>query len=272
MEVKTVIDKERGCGFRKPGALYLRAGGLMSACGRLPMDLEVCACCGNGYKPTRGWTWVNPKLMFKNKECNIPTPCFACPLNRSGMPERAGLLWIGGAYYEKPEDWVAECREQGVSRRVHALPKGLKVGETLVLAAHRRHHKGEDGKWVAAVFHCFTPTAVEYVVKGNETESQLQAMAKRGITPVKVVRDGDLPGVAEEAERASAEAAAKEKAAVEAARQTVANYWNDNPLAPGVPFGAPVTPPPSETPAPAKAPARRPGRRGGRKAGKGADK
>jgi hypothetical protein len=198
MNIKTVVDSKRGCGWRKPGGLYLRSEGLMSACGRLPLDLERCPCCGGGVKPTRSWTWVNPVLLLKGRKCEGGSEgrCLLCPLGANRMPTKAGLLWIGGSYYEKPEDWIAEAAKQGVSRRITAVPKGFKAGETLVLAAHRKHHQAADGTWVPAVFHAFTPTALEYVVKGDETDEKLEALVKRGVTPVKVVRDGEFPELA----------------------------------------------------------------------------
>lgn len=136
-----------------------------------------------------------------------------CTLSNAQLPERCGLLWVGGSFYERPEDWINEAALQGVSRRISRVPKGFKVGETLVLMAHRKHHKMNDGMWMPAIFHAFIPTALEYVVKGSESESQLAAMEKRGITPVKVVREGDLGTLAEEAaKQGSSKDAAKKKA------------------------------------------------------------
>ena len=34
----------------------------------------------------------------------------------------------------------------------------------------------------------FQPTAIEYVVKGDETEEELEALEARGIEPVKVIK------------------------------------------------------------------------------------
>ncbi len=47
--------------------------------------------------------------------------------------------------------------------------------------------KGEGFVTVPAIFHAFIPTALEYVVKGTETEKELDRMEKQGITLVKVV-------------------------------------------------------------------------------------
>ncbi len=67
----TVIKNEskRGCGYRKQGGLYLMAGGPSAECGKLPLELTVCPCCGAGIKPARGWTWVNAEALFASKQC-----------------------------------------------------------------------------------------------------------------------------------------------------------------------------------------------------------
>jgi len=48
----------------------------------------------------------------------------------------------------------------------------------------------EDGfVFSAGIFSAFVPSAIEYVTKGSETEEELEALVKRGITPIKVVRN-----------------------------------------------------------------------------------
>lgn len=41
----------------------------------------------------------------------------------------------------------------------------------------------------AGIFSAFVPSAIEYVTKGAETKEELEALVKRGITPIKVVRN-----------------------------------------------------------------------------------
>lgn len=36
------------------------------------------------------------------------------------------------------------------------------------------------------IFHAFRPTAIEYVTRGDETAEEIEALDKRGTTPVKV--------------------------------------------------------------------------------------
>lgn len=149
-------------------------------------------------------------------------PHRGCPLNKPGLlGERAGLIWIGEVYYPTPESWVAEGKAMGFSRRISAVPQGYVAGETWVLVGHRKaiqeglvctkpdEYKGTKARnfeeaeaiaepwpvpsaewadaYVPAIFHLWLPERLEYVVKGDETEDELQALAERGIEPVQVI-------------------------------------------------------------------------------------
>jgi hypothetical protein len=109
------------------------------------MKLEVCPCCGQGIKPARGFTWINGNKLFEGVVCKLKKhedsvfidqyPC-TCVLDNP--PEKMGLVWIGSGHYDTPEDFLMEAREQGVSRRIPAVPKEFEVGKTWVLFAHRK--------------------------------------------------------------------------------------------------------------------------------------
>lgn len=217
MNVKTVVDSERGCGWRKEGGLYLRLDAAWEPCGKLPIPLEVCPCCHAGIKPARGWTWFDPRPFLGSKECAYALDaeskalhCGNCALD-AGAPAKAGLLWIGEKFYPTPRDWMEEAQKLGISRRISAMPQGFKLGDRVYLA-HRLciDHKelcacrGTEGKncgtcngegWVhrqtPGIFTTFVPSRVEYVCKGTETAEELADLEKRGITPVKVLRDTD---------------------------------------------------------------------------------
>jgi len=222
--IRTSLEGKRGCGWRKEGGLYLvlpEFGG--RPCGKLPLPLDRCPCCGGGIKFARGWTWVDGKLLFKDKECQG----FPRPLNHERCilddpPEKMGLIWIGEKFYETPEDWLNEGRDMGVSRRIKNVPKGFKIGETWVAVAHieaipgtttvrvpdlpppdkggkkikekvewwklrvSKPFRKEKGK--PAIFQVFKPSAIEYVVKGTETEEELTKLEEYGISLVKVVK------------------------------------------------------------------------------------
>ena len=210
MNIEIRYDKKRGCGWRKPGGIYFVSGGLIKPCGKLPIPLTVCPTCNHGIKPSRGWTWIDGTQLIKEIDCKFEGEphCFICPMN--GDPGKVGLLWVGEKFYPKPDDFTKEAAIQGVSRRISTIPREFKLGETWIWFAHRKgksdlcHEcngataikkcntcKDERFVYVPAIFHAFKPTAIEYVVKGNETEEELEKMIKRGITPIRIERIGE---------------------------------------------------------------------------------
>lgn len=276
MGVRTSVEGARGCGFRKPGGLYLVSGGLSEECPLLPIEMEVCPTCGEGVKPARGWTWVDGAKLIPPVEHGTPEHNAVCPLAPEGrwiaaQPDgeirpgveglrdipaawearlddegnalsrigRCGLIWIGEQHYKTPQDFMREANTMGVSRRIVAVPKGFEVGQTWVLLGHRKATEkacsecgdlperpdavavldmadAPDGLKEAAadalstgpdpecpacngtgyehkpgIITAFKPTAVEYVVKGDETEEEIEALEKRGIELVKVERLGE---------------------------------------------------------------------------------
>lgn len=182
--IQTRIEGSRGCGVRKAGGLYMVAPGMGAPCGRLPIPLDVCPCCGGGVKPSRGWTWINLQALSASTLCANRTDCLSCPLN--DPPTRAGLIWVGEAFYSTPQAFTTEAARMGISRRIPHVPKGFTIGEHWVALAHRKAiQKGDKTK--SAIFHLFRPTAIEYVVHGKETQEEIQTLVKKGITPVKVI-------------------------------------------------------------------------------------
>jgi hypothetical protein len=192
IEIPTRVEARRGCGWRKPGGLYLVADAPAEPCPLLPVPLHVCPTCGEGIKPARSWTWVDADKLL-----GLPLPhpaetraahALACPLGiRLG---RAGLLWIGEAFYPSPQAFMREAARMGISRRITAVPRDFQPGRTWVLCAHRSTiaPATRDGEAAAGVFTLFRPTAVEYVVRGDETEPELERLVERGIQPVRVQR------------------------------------------------------------------------------------
>lgn len=211
-QVPTVTDHKRGCGWRKEGGLYLRLDGAWTSCGKLPLALEVCPCCGTGIKPARSWTWFNPAPFLDKAECgaqkafeagalNVNT-CETCPMMHP--PEKAGLLWIGEKFYPRPYDWMEEAKRLGVSRRIKSVPHGFKIGDRVYLAHLKALStacacggkigkdcatcEGEGTLYRPGIFTTFVPDRIEYVCKGTESEEELDKLVERGISPVKVQR------------------------------------------------------------------------------------
>ncbi len=185
-------EAKRGCGYRKVGGIYLVAGGLWRACDRLPFPVEHCPACGLGVKFPRSPAEINPLKLFGNHTyctesdsdrelCRVCTP----------HDEVAYLLGVGEQSYKTPAAFMAEALELGVSKRIPAIPKKLKVGETWVYLCHRKAMFDQDDKPQLAIFAAFVPQRIEMPVWESElTDEKREDLAKRGITPVPI-KDGD---------------------------------------------------------------------------------
>lgn len=216
------VEAKRGCGFRKVGGLYLVGSGNMVPCDRLNFPLEVCPCCNQGIKQSRGFTWIDFHAYAGVHTCTdglgqeVPADVMFCrcrELAEKGergrcpacdpMPgEKYGLLWIGKKFYPSPDDFVREALGQGISKRISQIPKGLEIGVTWIMLAHPEACAKEiddpdipDGKKtikVPGIFYMFKPEAVEKIITETESKSaeEMAKLEKRGIRPV-VVPDDD---------------------------------------------------------------------------------
>ncbi|HOB44168.1 MAG TPA: hypothetical protein PKH75_13505 [Bacillota bacterium] len=193
--MRVIHDKKRGCGWRKKGGLYLVAETLLNTCGKLPLPLAVCPCCGAGIKPARGWTWVDGDKLFAHVPCPYDEKgndgC-KCPL--AWPVGKCCLIWVGESFYPTPSDFFREVERQGVSRRVYRLPDKFIPGHTPVLLAHRRAVRETDPAtgeitYKPGIFSAYRPSEIQYVCNGGETPEQLARMEARGITPVRIVRE-----------------------------------------------------------------------------------
>jgi hypothetical protein len=141
MEIRTSYEGKRGCGYRQPGGKYLVSGGTLAPCDRLPVELELCPTCHAGIKVSRSWTWIDADAVLAETPCEKREQscafCFLCS-PKDGRIGKAGLLWIGEKFYPTPGDWLREAATMGVSRRIPAVPHGFKLGETIILVAHRK--------------------------------------------------------------------------------------------------------------------------------------
>ncbi len=164
-------------------------------CDRLPYPLEICPCCGAGIKPARGFTWIHAIKFFGVGHLNCKDSVPGCPICNP-LPGKYGLLWVGDKFYT-PQEFIQEARDLGISRRIAQIPKGLKLGETWILFAHRKAivkpqpGPGELFKDIPAIFYAFRPQRIEKIISESQaTEKALADLEKRGITPV-IVPDDD---------------------------------------------------------------------------------
>lgn len=197
------IEAKRGCGYRKVGGLYMVGGGVGVPCDRLPFELSVCACCGQGIKQALGWTWIDVGKFFagahREWDNGDTNPC-GCPGITIGQikfpcalchhPEtlgRAGLIWVGEKFYKTPDDFLREGLAMGFSRRIKAVPQGFKIGETYIMLAHAK----AVVKDCPGIFYVWLPSRLERIYKESDRESEeVKADAKRGIQAV-FVPDND---------------------------------------------------------------------------------
>lgn len=205
------IERRRGCGYRKPArdgvGIYLVGPAENAPCGRFPFPLDVCTCCGGGIKPARAWTWITPKALFGEPERKCPpmrgannlfvSPCRTCAAG-GGIPDgQHGLLWVGEAYYPSPRDFARESAMLGISRKLAAVPRGFKLGETVVYLAHRLAIWHEDTQsYSPGVFAFFRPMGIDLVIDPDVTEPPERAVRLaeslgEGARIIQVVRDED---------------------------------------------------------------------------------
>jgi len=194
-------EQRRGCGQRKIGGLYLIGHGLAVPCDRLPYELTACPTCGGGIHFSRGYQLIDwTKYAGQHKQCEdyFPTPCPIC----EPAGDSYALMWVGDKYYS-PATFIREAERMGVSKRISMIPKGITIGKTWILLAHKKaitrmvpdlesKNTGLDGEHplkpegFSAVFYAFRPTKIEKIL--NKTQSKdrkLVAKLKRqGITPL----------------------------------------------------------------------------------------
>lgn len=208
--IKVSKEGKRGCGWRKTGGKYLMKDGPAVECGKLPIPLTACPCCGHthiGTKsgPSRGWTWVDIQALARDIPCKIAYTKegsaidAACVLNPRSPTARefgqVGLLWIGVQHYPTIDKFDKEAEAMGISRRVHQLPRDFVLGETWVALAHRRAIttiQGESGHeevvHVPGIFRLFKPDRIEVIVDGTEPDEVIEKYLEQGFTPVLVER------------------------------------------------------------------------------------
>lgn len=192
--IQTVYEGKRGCGFRKVHGLYLRSDGETMQCGKFPLELTVCPCCGNGIKPARGFTWIDLAKLAVGKQCkNEGHQCNVCPASQENLAKivKCGLIWVGEKFYKTPNAFVTESFQMGISRRINFVPKDFVVGETWVALAHEKAiphlHEGAPATFTPAIFSLFLPDRIEIVVTGEESDEEIEGYLKRKLTPVKVI-------------------------------------------------------------------------------------
>jgi len=195
--IRTSLEWKRGCGYRKVGGLYLVSDPGGRECGRIPFPLEICPCCGEGFRPSRGYRWIDgEKLLALAESCKLSArKCAGCPATGQVDIGRSLLIWVSPDHYTV-EEFDKEAVTMGVSRRISgdALPRGLILGQTWIFLAHKEaitKYMGDEPEHIPGVFKLFKPSRIEKIVTGEETDDEIEALVERGITPVRVFYEED---------------------------------------------------------------------------------
>ena len=202
LKIRGNAEEKRLCGWRKVGAMYLCGEYIPVSCDRMPFPLETCPVCGGGIKVSRGFTQIKPLTLWGiHQECRDILPCHLCfPTN-----DPAYIMLVGEKFYPKPEDFIREALELGISKRIPFIPKNLVLGKTVVYLAHPKAVEVEEPigeaetllevekvRKVLGIFCAFIPQRVEKLIWQSEaTPKELEKLKKRGITPV-IISDKDL--------------------------------------------------------------------------------
>lgn len=218
--ITDVYEKERGCGWRHGGGLYIRSDGLFDSCGKLPLRLNCCPACGQGVKVTKGMSKINPFKLFGATSCpRRPGSDCDCRLSIAQLETIGYLIGVGKKFYKHPSHFIREALEMGVSKRIAQIPRDFEIGKTPVFLAHPEvfvdlvneqavereieeddeqpaldldDHSGTTGKRVVVhspgVVAVVVPNRIEYVVRGDESEDQLERLEARGLSLVRVHR------------------------------------------------------------------------------------
>jgi len=197
MNIKTYVEKERGCGFKKPGGLYLiGASAGFAPCCKLPFALRTCPCCGSSIQFTRGYTWITSDMFCFQPAANGCSG--SCVMMQPDI--RMGLMWVGANDYPFPKDFMREAAAIGISKRLNVLPPDLQEGTWIALA----HAKavpvinpdpaaapGSDlVTYLPGVFMVFKMEKIQYVVKPDDSSDKLKDLFKKNVELIRVEREG----------------------------------------------------------------------------------
>lgn len=155
VSVINVTESERGCGLReKPGAAYIRIyepGG--DPCGWMPFPLVSCPCCHGGIKRQRGINVVPFETLknqtdFSSKKCTLCGKGNALSCLSIQNDEKVAINFIGEAHYPSMFEIVEEGNRMGYSRRLNAIPDGIKdLSDFWVALVYPKPDEDEMDAW-----------------------------------------------------------------------------------------------------------------------------
>lgn len=183
MDIIDLDAPERGCGTRQQGGFYM-VGDIPTATSNFFPRPLTCGCGIPFIRPSRGAQAFFPGNIWNSLTIDGPSnPYILFPRDK-----KAWAMTIDVANYPTPASYIDEGLRMGISRRLNnGLPKGFTVGEDFVFIIHGRAiPQGEGKKPEPGFIFCFKPTAVQYVVIGNESPEYLRGLSQKGVTLVNV--------------------------------------------------------------------------------------
>ena len=195
------VERERECGYRKVGGMYLVGGILDAPCDRLPIELVVCKVCGQGQRVGKGFTKFDPyELWGVHEKCKDSKGCYCC------YPPHLGYMMRVGSGFYNMETFIHEARQMGVSKRIPFIPRELVVGLTPIYLVHKeaivkypnwmdKKNTNQEVTISDGVFAAFIPQRIETLMWQSELatewgEKRAERLEKRGVTIIPIP-DGD---------------------------------------------------------------------------------
>ena len=206
MPVRFMAKKERGCGTRKVGGLYLFFNfENTTSCPNLPLPIpDACPCCGEGITQARGLKYVTPSKLLPviTKKCETP----GCPV--CNPPEsKAGLLWVGNMFYSTKQ-FLDEAIAMGISKRVATVPISLKPGDWVYFAhpaairvgsavfdEAEAPRKAKNTHTEPGIFLVAKLTEIQKIIKEEDAKDEqlIRSLELIGVTPVVEHDEKNIP-------------------------------------------------------------------------------
>ena len=87
-------------------------------------------------------------------------------------------MWVGERFYT-PQSFILEAEKMGVSKLVATIPKGLEIGKTKVLLAHKKAWMDKE----PGIFYAFVVRRIEVLVREEDLEKDwVERLRRRGVT------------------------------------------------------------------------------------------
>jgi hypothetical protein len=189
--ITTIEVAPRKCGVRQQGGFYLIGDMSSETSVFFPKALE-CGCGMEVMRPSRSIQKFKPGKMWPSLRIEGPANRLRITFKEDDL---AWAVTIDKKNYKMPSDYFDEADKQGISRRMNNGPlKQFKLGESWAFIIHDRaiplgelntddieidEKTGKKEMYKAGFIGCFKPTAIQYVVIGDEKESYLQELIKK---------------------------------------------------------------------------------------------